>query len=239
MTYKDIRIVFEDNHLLVVEKPYGVPVQADSSGDADLLNMLKQYLVESKNKSGNAYLGLVHRLDRPVGGVMVFAKTSKAAERLQEKMQNGDMEKRYFAVVDGIPRFRTDKLKCYLKKDRERNIVSVVPALSEGAKYAELDYKTLATSDNNSLLQVTLVTGRSHQIRVQLANMGNPILGDVKYGRQQQTPYRYPALWAVQLRFDHPISGTPMTFRVFPPKTEPWTNFEIDAFLNVTIEHEE
>lgn len=144
MTYKDLKIVYEDNHILVVVKPYDVPVQADESGDPDMLTMLKQYLVEKYNKPGEAYLGLVHRLDRPTGGVMVFAKTSKAASRLCEAIRDGSVEKRYLAIVDGAPRYSADKLTCYLKKFPDTNTVKVVPALSEGAKYAELDYKVLA-----------------------------------------------------------------------------------------------
>lgn len=118
MTYKDLKIVYEDNHLLVVVKPYDVPVQADESGDADMLTMLKQYLVETHNKPGDAYLGLVHRLDRPTGGVMVFAKTSKAAARLCQQIRDGEVEKRYLAVVEGAPRYKADKLTCYLKNSR-------------------------------------------------------------------------------------------------------------------------
>ena len=116
MTYKDLTILYEDNHLLVAVKPYGVPVQADESGDPDMLPMLKQYLVEKYSKPGEAYLGLVHRLDRPTGGVMVFAKTSKAAARLSEAIRNGEVEKHYLAVVEGAPRFKADKLRCSLKK---------------------------------------------------------------------------------------------------------------------------
>lgn len=236
MTYKDLKIVYEDNCLLVVVKPYDVPVQADESGDADMLSMLKQYLVEKYNKPGDAYLGLVHRLDRPTGGVMVFAKNSKTAARLCAAIKEGEVEKRYLAIVDGTPRYRADKLMCYLKKDAATNTVKVAPALDEGAKYAELDYKLLSTRGQYSLLQVNLVTGRAHQIRVQLANMGNPIVGDKKYGNGEGK--RIPmALWACQLKLTHPAKGTEMVFRVYPPEVEPWTRFDLDAFLNISIKN--
>lgn len=236
MTYKDLKIVYEDNDILVVVKPYDVPVQADESGDPDMLTMLKQYLVEKYNKPGEAYLGLVHRLDRPTGGVMVFAKTSKAASRLCEAIRDGSVEKRYLAIVDGAPRYSADKLTCYLKKFPDTNTVKVVPALSEGAKYAELDYKVLAKKTDVSLVMVNLVTGRGHQIRVQLANMGNPIVGDKKYGNGAQNKYPL-CLWATELRFAHPVSQKEMVFRVYPPEVAPWTLFDMDAFLNITIKN--
>ena len=129
MDYKDLKILYEDNHLLVVVKPYGVPVQEDGSGDPDMLNLLKRYLVEKYDKPGEAYLGLVHRLDRPTGGVMVFAKTSKAASRLSEAIRNGEVEKHYLAVVEGEPRFKADKLRCWLKKFPEQNLVKWCPSL--------------------------------------------------------------------------------------------------------------
>lgn len=236
MTYKDIQIVYEDNCLLVAVKPYNVPVQEDESGDEDMLSMLKQYLVEKYNKPGDAYLGLVHRLDRPTGGVMVFAKNSKTAARLSEAIRDGGIEKRYLAVVEGAPRYRADKLMCYLKKDPATNTVRIAPALTEGAKYAELDYKLLSTQGDMSLLQVNLVTGRAHQIRVQLANMGNPIVGDKKYGHGEGKKGEM-ALWACQLKLAHPVSGKDMVFRVYPPEISPWTRFDLDVFLNVNIKN--
>lgn len=129
MNYKDLKILYEDNHILVTVKPYGVPVQADASGDPDMLTLLKDYLVEKYNKPGEAYLGLVHRLDRPTGGVMVFAKTSKAAARLSEAIRNGEVEKRYLTVVEGAPRFKSDKLRCWLKKFPDQNMVKWCPNL--------------------------------------------------------------------------------------------------------------
>lgn len=237
MTYKDLQIAYEDNHILVVVKPYNVPVMKDDSGDPDMQTLIKQYLIDKYNKPGDAYVGIVHRLDRPTGGVMVFAKTSKAAERLSKAIQEKNVEKRYFAIVEGTPRYRADKLIGYLKKFEEDGniVVKMVPALEEGAKYAELDYKTLSTRNNMSLLQVNLVTGRPHQIRVQLAAAGHPIVGDRKYNPAvRNCPM---CLWAVQLRFQHPISGQTMVFRSYPPEFAPWTMFDLDAFLSVTLKN--
>lgn len=236
MNYKDIPILFEDNHILVVVKPMGVPVQGDESGDPDMLTLLKEYLVETYSKPGEAYLGLVHRLDRPTGGVMVFAKTSKAASRLSEAIKKGEVDKRYLTVVDGVPRFRQDKLISWLKKLPSSNTVVVVPELTEGAKYAELDYKVLETNaeKNISLLRVDLVTGRAHQIRVQMAQAGTPVLGDLKYGRGER--FKLPlCLWAAELRFAHPVSGKTMDFRVYPPERLPWTLFNVERYLGITI----
>ena len=236
MDYKDIDILFEDNHLLVVSKPMNVPVQGDESGDIDLLTMLKQYLVEKYNKPGDAFLGLVHRLDRPTGGVMVFAKTSKAASRLSEQLRNGDVEKKYLAILEGVTRERSEKLTCYLKKFQGENLVRVVPQLTEGAKYAELDYKLLESKENTSLVQVNLVTGRGHQIRVQMASIGNPIVGDRRYGNGEK--YSLPLhLWASELRFQHPVGGQQMTFRVYPPETGLWQMYDVDKYLSITIKN--
>ena len=238
MTYKDLTILYEDNHLLVAVKLYGVPVQADESGDPDMLTMLKQYLVEKYSKPGEAYLGLVHRLDRPTGGVMVFAKTSKAAARLSEAIRNGEVEKHYLAVVEGAPRFKADKLRCWLKKFPEQNMVKMVPELTDGAKYAELDYKQLAYDKSNdvSLLAVNLVTGRGHQIRVQLAANGTPILGDARYGHGERMKLPL-CLWAAELRFAHPVGVQKMDFRVYPPDALPWQLFDIEQYLGINIKN--
>ncbi|MDR3215873.1 MAG: RluA family pseudouridine synthase [Clostridiaceae bacterium] len=226
-------ILFEDNHLLVVVKPFDMPVQEDESKDPDLLNYLKKYLVEKYDKPGDAYLGLVHRLDRPTGGVMVFAKTSKAAARISESIRDGSFDKRYFAVVTGVPREKKDRLVHFLKKNEEKNIVSVVPMLTEGAKRAELDYNVLQSKEGVSLLGIKLLTGRGHQIRVQMSVIGNPLVGDVKYGYKGKTPVQL-ALWAVELRFPHPVSGETLVFRVYPPEdTAPWDLFDIESLLSL------
>lgn len=234
MDYKDIKIVYEDNHLLVVVKPQNLPTQADKSGDPDLLTLLKQYLVETYNKKGEAYLGMVQRLDRPTGGVMVFAKTSKAASRLCEAIKTGEMEKKYLAVVYGAPGDRQGKLVNYLKKQSDTNTVTIVPELSEGAKRAELDYRLLSSDAEGkiSLMLIRLETGRSHQIRVQLAYKGHPIIGDVKYSGNRPQANCNLALWATELRLKHPVTGVQLVFRVYPPEDEkPWSYFNLGTFL--------
>lgn len=235
---EDIKIIYEDNHLLVAIKPQNIPVQEDESKDKDLLTMLKEYLVEKYNKPGKAYLGLVHRLDRPTGGVMVFAKTSKAAERLCEQIKTGEFEKTYLTVVDGEPRIKTDRLTHYLKKDEKTNTVKVCPALESGAKLAVLDYKVLETKEDLSLIKVKLHTGRSHQIRVQMKTLGTPVYSDLKYGKSKETkaPTKM-ALWAVDLKFTHPTTKERMSFRVYPPQTEmPWGRFNLDRYLETKVE---
>ena len=236
MTYKDINIIYEDNHLLVVVKPQNIPSQEDSSGDKDMLTLLKEYLVESKNKPGNAFLGLVHRLDRPTGGVMVFAKTSKAAARLTESIQNGTFEKKYLAVVLGEIKQKQGRLDNYLMKYPKLNVVKVVPAATSGAKHAVLDYKVLEVNNNNSLVNVNLYTGRSHQIRVQFEFAGYPLIGDIKYGGERSNKGCKLALWASELRFPHPTTGEILVFRVYPPVEDyPWNTFDIERHLSVAI----
>ncbi len=231
---ENVNIIFEDNHLLVVIKPQNIPVQEDSSKDKDLLTMLKEYLVEKYNKPGNAYLGLVHRLDRPTGGVMVFAKTSKAAERLSEQIRTGVFEKTYLTVVSGEPRIKQQRLTNYLKKDEKNNKVELSTQLEAGSKLAVLDYKVLSTQDDCSLVKVNLLTGRSHQIRVQMASIGCGVYGDMKYGKQQKVTSKM-ALWATDLKFNHPITKQRLTFRVYPPKEEtPWSKFDLDKYLEAT-----
>ena len=225
-------IIFEDNHLLVVIKPQNIPVQEDDSKDDDMLRKLKRYLVEKYNKPGDAYVGLVHRLDRPTGGVMVFAKTSKAAGRLCDQIKTDEFEKTYLAVVNGKPRLDRARLVNFLKKDERNNIVKICPEFENGAKKAELDYQVLASNEKYSLVKVNLITGRSHQIRVQMAGIGCPIVGDTKYGKVEKAKTNM-ALWATSLKLNHPVTKQRLTFKVFPPKDEnPWKDFDIEKHLN-------
>ncbi len=223
-------VIFEDNQILVVVKPQNIPTQLDSSGDSDLLSQLKQYLVEKYNKPGQAYLGLVHRLDRPTGGVMVFAKTSKSAERLCKQIKTDEFEKTYFTVVNGTPRLKQSRLTNFLKKDEKNNIVKVCTQYEDGAKEAVLDYQVLETVNNQSLVKIDLQTGRSHQIRVQMANIGCPVVNDVKYGDKNQKGKL--ALWATVLKFNHPVTKQRLTYKVSPPSDQaPWKQFNIDKYL--------
>ena len=218
----DISILFEDNHLLVVEKPVNVPVQEDSSKDPDLLNILKEDIKVRYNKPGNVYLGLVHRLDRPVGGAMVFAKTSKAASRLSDEIRRQAMDRTYYAVVHGTTKNQKDTLVDYLYKDRNKNQVFAVQKSHKEGKKAILDYEVFASKNGLSLLTVQLRTGRSHQIRVQLATMGHPLYGDQKYGSNLNKPGQQIALWANELSLIHPIKKVRMTFVSPYPDEYPW-----------------
>ncbi len=233
ITYKDIAIVHEDNHILVAVKPQGLPVCEDGTGDIDMLSLLKEYRKQNESKSGEAYLGLVHRLDRPAGGVIVFAKTSKAAARLADAIKNHEIEKRYFAVLDGTPRESTGELTNYLLKDTKENKVRVVPLATEGAKKAVLRYKVLAEKNGQTLVDVDLETGRAHQIRVQFSTIFCPLVGDHKYGNGSGKTDL--CLWAYQLRFTHPVTGKTMMFRVYPPEKTGFSQFEINRFLSINI----
>lgn len=218
----NIPIIYEDNHLLIVEKPVNVPVQEDSSGDSDLLNVLKKDLKVRYQKPGNVFLGLVHRLDRPVGGVMVFAKTSKAASRLSDCIRKNQFSRNYLAVVRGNPRQNEAILEHFLWKDTKKNQVKTVSASHPEGKKAKLEYKVLDTRQGLSLLRVKLHTGRSHQIRVQLAAEGTPLFGDQKYGQNENRPGQQIALWASDIEFPHPTHKEVVSFNSFPPKKEPW-----------------
>lgn len=224
-------ILFEDNHIIVVRKPQNIPTQADITGDADMLSLVKEYIKETYHKPGNVYVGLVHRLDRPTGGVMVFAKTSKAAARLSEQLKTDAFQKTYFAVVEGTPRERAGRLEHYLKKDEKENKVVIVPMLTEGAKKAVLNYKVLEEAQGYSLVQIQLITGRSHQARVQMASLKTPIYGDAKYGKKSTTTNNLN-LFAVELRFEHPVQKTQMVFRAYPPTEKPmWNLFHLEKYL--------
>ena len=222
---KNVKIIFEDNHLLVVEKPVNVPTQEDSSGDKDLLTLLKEDIKERHNKPGNVYLGLVHRLDRPVGGVMVFAKTSKAASRLSEQIRNREFKKVYLSVVHGVFEEKKGNLEHYLVKDSNTNMVKVTNARADGAKHASLDYEVLKSGQNLSLVRVNLHTGRSHQIRVQFAAIGHPIFGDQKYGADVNKVGQQIALWSSQIGFKHPTTKEEVEFESMPPNARPWSDF--------------
>ena len=223
-----IDVLYEDNHLLVVVKPPNLPAQADRSGDDDLLSILKRYIGNKYQKPGNVYLGLVHRLDRPVGGVMVFARTSKAAARLSAAFAEHAQDRRYLAVLRGsLPGELA--LEDDLLKDPATGTVRVVPAGTPGAKRARLVSRPLARREGLTLAEVRLFTGRAHQIRVQHAHAGLPLWGDARYG--QGRPGQQIALWAVSLALEHPTRHEVMRFACPPPRMEPWTGFwpEIEA----------
>lgn len=217
-----IPILYEDNHLLVVEKLVNIPVQEDRSGDKDMLTMLKNMIKVRDKKPGNVYLALVHRLDRPVGGVMVFAKTSKAASRLSDVIRRRKLDRTYLAVVRGTPKQKQARLEHYLHKDRRRNFVRTVSKNHQGAQKAILDYEVLGKAEGLSLLSVKLHTGRSHQIRVQLSAIGTPLYGDQRYGKHVNHPGQQIALWAHTLSFPHTTTKEVNTYKSLPPIEYPW-----------------
>lgn len=221
-----MKVIYEDNHIIVVEKMVNIPSQADKTEDVDMLSIIKSYLKEKYNKPGNVYLGLVHRLDRPVGGVMVFAKTSKAASRLSEQVRNKTFKKEYLVICNGKMEKEKDTLVDYLWKDEKKNTSYVVKPTKKNAKQAILDYEVLKydKAQNLSLLKMNLHTGRHHQIRVQLSSRMHAIYGDNKYhGRGAGTSI---CLWAYKLTLEHPITKQEMTFVDYPGKKGMWRLME-------------
>jgi Pseudouridylate synthases, 23S RNA-specific len=217
-----IPVLFEDNHLLAVVKPPGVPSQEDETGDPDMLTLLKQDLKDRHNKPGNVFLGLIHRLDRPVGGAMLFAKTSKAASRLSEAVRSRSFGKSYVCVVHGAPEAEEATLIHYLRKDAKRNQVTVFDKPAPDSKEAILHYARIAGNERASLIAVKLHTGRPHQIRAQMARIGCPLLGDLKYGAGKPPGFDGIALWSASVSAPHPVTKELVTFASNPPRVAPW-----------------
>ena len=222
----DLKILYEDNHIIVVEKPVNIPSQGDKTGDEDMLTIIKKYIKEKYNKPGDVYLGLVHRLDRPTGGVMVFAKTSKAASRLSEQVREKDVHKKYLCIVDGKLERSKDIWKDYLLKNEKNNISKVVKPNTRNAKEAILDYEVIKYDEqiNLSVVKVNLHTGRHHQIRAQFASRGHSLSGDQKYGTRGRG--KGLALWAYSLSFIHPTKKERMEFIDYPKKVGSWKILE-------------
>lgn len=221
-----INVIYEDNHIIVVEKPVNIPSQGDKTGDMDMLTLIKEYIKEKYNKPGNVYLGLVHRLDRPVGGVMVFAKTSKAAARLSEQVREKVFQKRYLVICNGKMEKINGTLEDYLLKNERNNMSKVVKEGTKNSKYANLDYEVLKYDKDLdlSVLKILLHTGRHHQIRVQLASRGHSIYGDQKYGGRGHG--KQITLWAYSLTILHPITKEKMEFKAIPQKIGSWKILE-------------
>lgn len=218
----NLKVLYEDNQIIVVEKKPNIPSQSDKTGDLDMLSIVKSYIKEKYNKPGDVYLGLVHRLDRPVGGVMVFARTSKSASRLSNQVREKIFKKKYLAVVDGKFEENSGTLENYLYKDERNNISKVVNKEKKNAKFAKLDYKVIKYNNikDLSLVEINLYTGRHHQIRVQLANFGHSIFGDQKYGKRGKG--KQIALWAYELTIIHPVTKKELTFKDYPEPIGTW-----------------
>ena len=212
-----MKVIYEDNQIIVVEKEPNIPSQSDKTGDEDMLNLVKKYIKQKYNKPGEVYIGLIHRLDRPVGGVMVFARTSKAASRLSEQVRNKTFKKKYIATVDGKFGNKNGILEDYLYKDERHNISKVVNKDKKNAKLAKLEYEVLSYDEKRdlSVVKINLFTGRHHQIRVQFANCGHSLFGDQKYGVRGRG--KQIRLWAYEITLEHPTKKEMMTFKSEPP----------------------
>lgn len=213
----NLEILYEDNHIIVVVKPFNILSQSDDTKDIDMLTLIKSYLKEKYNKPGNVYLGLIHRLDRPTGGIMVFAKTSKAASRLSEQIRLNLFTKKYLAIVNGYFDEKTGVFEDYILKKEDNSSV-----ISNLGKYAKLEYEVLKEKSNLSLVNILLHTGRHHQIRVQFASRNHPLYGDQRYGKSSK---KQLALFAYYLSFNHPVTKEKLEFIKYPDKVGIWKEF--------------
>lgn len=234
---KPYQVVYEDNHLLIVNKAAGVLVQGDATGDRSLIDFLKSYVKEKYNKPGEVFLNPVHRLDRPVSGLVVFARTSKALERMNTLFRKREIQKTYWAVVGKKPEAREGKLVHWLVKDERRNVVTAYDHETDQGQKAELSYRWLGEVNKFHLLEVSPITGRPHQIRVQLAKMGCPIRGDVKYGYNKYNPGNNINLHARRLFFEHPVRKEPLLCRAGLPADPFWEEFLTLDKEEIKLEH--
>lgn len=212
-----LEVLYGDNHLLVVNKPACVPIVPDDSRDESLLDEAKRWIKHEYRKPGAVFLGVVHRLDRPVSGVVLFARTSKAAERLGAQFRERRVTKTYWGLVQGVPAQARGSVEHYLWKDGERNRVHVASEDRTGAKLAQTEYRVLRSMGERTLLELQPKTGRAHQLRVACATLGTPLVGDLKYGAPEALPDRSIALHACRLEIEHPTRREPLTFEAPPP----------------------
>ncbi len=225
-----VRVLYEDNHLLALSKPACVPTVPDSSKDMSLLDWGKMYLKKTRSKPGNVFLGVVHRLDRPVSGVVCFAVTSKAASRLSDQLRTHRMSKTYLALTEKKPPSEHGVLEHIIKKNNAKNIVRVIsPGSTEtGGKFAQTSWALLEAKEGIYLLELKPETGRPHQLRVQCAAMGCPLLGDIKYGAEAPLPDASIGLHAYKLEFLHPVRKEGLSFSTPPPDSGPWRPFTLN-----------
>ena len=208
--------IYEDNHIIIVKKEPGEIVQGDKTGDTPLSEIVKQYLKEKYNKPGNVFCGVVHRIDRPVTGIVIFAKTSKALSRLNDMLRKNEIHKTYWALVEGKPERKEGLLEDFLVSDGRINKTFVSSKENPDAKKSILEYRTVAEGDRYSILEIKLLTGRKHQIRAQLANMGHPIKGDLKYGAKRSNRDGSISLQAKKIEFIHPVSKKEINLELEP-----------------------
>ncbi|MCM1519328.1 MAG: RluA family pseudouridine synthase [Lachnoclostridium sp.] len=229
-----MQVVYEDNHIIIINKQPGEIVQGDKTGDEPLVETVKRWIKEKYAKPGNVFLGVVHRLDRPVGGLVVFAKTSKALARMNEMFRNGEIKKTYWALIRNLPSQPEARLTHYITTTERNNKSYASPTPKPGAKQAVLTYRHLASGDRYHLLEVNLETGRKHQIRVQLSAIGSPIKGDLKYGDKRSNPDGSISLMARRIQFIHPVSGKEIDVTAPLPDDPLW-----QAFANIGNERDE
>lgn len=222
------QILYEDNHLLIINKNPGEIVQGDKTGDISLCESLKEFIKKRDNKPGNVFLGVVHRLDRPVGGAVIFAKTSKALTRLNEMLRNGEIHKTYWAITRNRPPKEEDTLTHYLSTNEKINKSHCSSKQKNGAKQAILNYRLLTCGKTLNLLEIELITGRKHQIRAQLAAIGCPIRGDLKYGDKRSNPLGDISLLARKIEFVHPVSKVPISINAPIPNENVWQSITSD-----------
>jgi 23S rRNA pseudouridine1911/1915/1917 synthase len=218
-------VLYDDNHLIAINKPAGLLVQGDDTGDICLLDMTKAYLKKKEKKPGNVFLGTIHRLDRPVSGVVLFAKTSKALARMNEMFKDKKIRKTYYALVENKPKELNSTLEHWLTKDTERNLAHAHDREVKEGKHAILEYFYIGTANHLYLLRVNPLTGRPHQIRVQVAKMGCPIAGDLKYGAKSSHGHQI-YLHSGRVNFVHPVKKEPMEVKCLPPSVGNWQFFQ-------------
>lgn len=223
-----VKVIFEDNHLIAVNKPVGRLVHSDHTGDDTLADWVKTYIKHRYDKPGDVFLGVIHRLDRPVSGVVLFARTSKALVRMNELLKNRQIQKTYFALVSPRPVEFEGTLVHHIAKSTEKNVVKAYASAKSDTKEAILTYRLRGELDGKTWLEVNPLTGRPHQIRAQLSKIGCPIIGDLKYGATYPLPDKSIALHCREMSFIHPVKNEPVSIRAKAPKTFPWNTFDLN-----------